>query len=192
MLHWLVDHATIVYVLLGFLGLAFGVGWWTTRDRRYAISFGAVACLIFGIWLLSAFTVTDAKLVQRTLQQMSNAVAARRPEVILANVSDHFELNQQGKAFFRELVERYVTSGQVDSIWVSDFEVRELSRAERKATVLFNVGGTGPAIEGSGFYRCEAKFALEQDDRWRLLSFRLAIPPLDPAKGQNVELPFGR
>jgi hypothetical protein len=189
MLNWLADNATSLSALLAFLALALGVGWWMTRERRYAIGAAVVVCVIISIWLLGRFRVTDAQRVRATLQQMADAVAARRPDVIMANVSENFEVNHQNKAFFRNLVENYVGSGQVQSIWVSNFEVRELSRAQRRATVLFNVGGTGPAIQGDGFYRCEAKFALEENNHWRLVSFRLAIPPIDPASGQNIELP---
>lgn len=192
MFNWIADNAATISVLLGFAGLGLGVGWWMTRERRYAIGAGGVICLIGVVWLVSHVTVTDTRRLRSTVQEMADAVGARRPDIIMGDVSDRFELNGLGKEAFRGVVERYVGGGQVDSMWVSDIQIRELSRPERRATVLFNVGASGPAIRGEGFYRCEAHFALEENEHWRLVGFRLSIPPLDPASGHTVDLPFGR
>src|SRR5271154_1026409 len=144
MFSWLADNAVTVSVVLGFIGLALGTGWWMTRERRYGIAALVVFCLIALVWLLRSLTVTDSQRLHRTLQEMTDAVAARRADVIMANVSESFELSHHDKAFFGEIVEHVLASGHVQSLWIADFSVRELSRSQRRATVLFNVGGTGP------------------------------------------------
>lgn len=190
MLTWLADEPTTAYLLLGVLALAAGMGWWMNRQGRYAVGFLTAAVLIGLVWLIGRFVVTDARRVHDVLQQMADAVAARRPAAILDNISDSFRLGRCGKEDFRAAVEHHVSRGDVADLRIRDYSVRELSRAGRSATVRFTVIPSGSEVPEGSVYRCEARFALDPDGRWRLQSFKLAHPPIDPGVGPNIEIPI--
>ncbi len=190
MLTWLADEPTLAYFVLGIVALVAGMSWWMNRQRWSALVFLSALLLIGVVWALGRFLVTDAGRIRMTLDEISRAVSGHHGAAIFANISDRFELGRCGKEDFRGIVERYVDQGEVSGLSFSQFEVRDLSRASGMATVRFTVFPAGRAVPEGSVYRCEGRFRRDGDGRWRLQTFKLSYPPIDPAVGPNIQIPI--
>ena len=190
MSNWLLEDPTTVYVALGLAGFALAVGWWMQPRRGYLIGLGAVIVLIGLLALVNFLVDTDGKRIQRKVQAMAAAVAARDVEGIFRHVSADFRLRGMDRSQFRQRVEEHIRRGDVQTLTVWEYQARDLSRDQRSATVTFSVKGHGPTTSGVEFYNCRAQFVLDGDGEWRLRGFDLFLPQVDPTTGQPIDLPF--
>ena len=187
---WIVDDPTLVLVLLGVGALVLALAWWLTRKRYYLMGAAALGVLALVVWLLYRFVPTDAKQIERNLQDMAAAVDAKDVNRLFSHVSDEFMFHLHNKADFRRGVEGYLRRGEVQGVTVWGFEVRELSRERHTAKVLFNAKGRGTAFGGHEYVRCKAHFVLDPDGEWRLKGFELYQPQIDPDQGEPLVVPF--
>jgi hypothetical protein len=188
MSNWLLEDPTTAYVVLGLAAFALAVGWWMQPRRGYLIGLGAVIALIGLLVLVNLLVETDGKRIERKIQAMAAAVAARDVEGIFRHISADFRLRGMDRSQFRQRVEGH--RGDVQTLTVWDYQARDISRDNRAATVTFSVKGHGQATSGVEFYNCRAQFVLDPDGEWRLRGFDLFLPQVDPMTGQPIELPF--
>jgi hypothetical protein len=187
---WIVDDPSLVFLILGISALCLTALWWQTRNRHLLVGLGAIAALFFIVWLLSKLINTDSKQIEGKLQSMAAGVKNSNPEQIFEHISRDFKLGSLGKDGFRPIVEEYMKSRKVTGMEVWNFSAKDVSRSGKKATVVFKVKGKGTANFGYEFFNCQAVFVLDPDDQWRLQSFQLYPPHIDPASGQSLSLPF--
>jgi ketosteroid isomerase-like protein len=188
---WLVDDPTAVYLILGVAVFALAVAWWMTRKRTYAVGVGLGAGLLAVLWLVSAFIHTDAKQIEHNIRDMGSGVEANNLDRVFAHIADDFSVGGMDKSAFRQYAERFLRLHRVTGIVVWDYEPQEVSRADRTAVVTYKVKAHGiEDAQGVPFYNCRATFVLDADGQWRLRTFQLFLPTVDPIRGEPIPLPF--
>src|SRR5438270_748958 len=139
MVSWVVDHAVLLYVLLGCVFAAFAAAWWLTRKKPHLVAAGVVLGLIFLVWLLTAFTVTDRQRIEQVIRALAQGVSANKPDDVVKHLSRDFSYGSIDRdaaaAYMSENVRRY----QIANVHVWDFDFEKLSREEGKAKVGFLV-----------------------------------------------------
>ncbi len=206
---WLVDDPSVFYLVLGLVALGLGTGWWMnrgkedrtiwqglmagrlTRKQQYMVGLFLVGLLFVLVVVLSLSVVTEFKRIQWVIKDMSDGVAHQDIDRIFQHVSEEFH-TQRGttKSQFRPVVERYMKSGEIQKVKVWDFDAVEISREKGLAIIDFQVKGEGNLErEGQLGYRCRAVFVLE-DDQWRVKTFDLFPPHIDPDSKEYIPLPY--
>jgi len=117
-------------------------------------------------------------------------VNARNLDQVFKHVANDFQFGGANKAEFRKRAEGYLNQGEEAGLRVWDVNVRDLSRPNRSATVVFKVKIQHPQTSGVEFYNCRARFTLDPDGQWRLKGFQLFPPQTDPDTGEALELHF--
>lgn len=186
MLHWIVDNAVLLYVLIAFFAFGFGLLYRNTRDRRalYALT-GTVA---FGllVWLLSILIVTDQQQIRRNLHAMADAVTNRKTEQLTKYLAPEVFFNRDRSKLDRATIVA-VSKQQADrlniqGIRLTQFHFEKLSREEKKAIVLFSaVVEMGEILNPC---RCKTEFVY-QGDTWLLH----AVEIFTPVGNQPIQIP---
>jgi hypothetical protein len=178
---WLVDHPTLIDVLLIVIALACAIRWWQGhKDRSLFGVIGAVLVLVV-IWLLGLFLPSDAKKIDHALQEMSVGVQTHDVNRIFQHVSEQFEQGSPtftstlNKAAFRQRAESIIGNRHVTEVRVWDVKVEEFSPDKRQAKVTFSAKPKGDWSQDV-FYRVRAEFVLDPDGQWRLKGFRVFNP----------------
>lgn len=187
---WLVDDPSVVYLILGLAAVGFAAAWWMTKLGKYLIGLGVVVGLAVLVWLLGFLIVTDAKQIRRAIEDMAAGVEAHNLDQIFSHVSDSFRRGSSTKADFRKVVEAFISSGRAQAVTVWDFQPVEISRENGRAVMDFMVKGRGEGLAEGTFFRCRAVFVLDPDGKWRVQTFDLFQPHIDPASHQTVPLPL--
>lgn len=207
---WLADDPTPVYVVLGALALIVLPISWMNRDRSIALGSSKdkrreprtinaliLGALVIGFLLLLAgvarlidhLVVSDHEQIELSVREMAGAVVAGDTERVFRQVSERFlSPNHRDKKAFREFARQYIDKGQVQDIVVWDFRFEQpASRQSRSGTVFFLVKVRGDIVQTHQdlFYRVEAKYRLDEDNRWRMEGFQL----MDPVANQVIPLP---
>ena len=190
-MYWFIDQPTTLFLVLG--GAAFGLAtaWWMTRKRPDIAAAGVAAALLVVVWLLSTFIDTDAKRIERTILDMGSGVEANDLNRIFSHISSDFSAAALDRAAFRDRAENFMRAHRPAGIVVWDYEPIEISRPDGTATVIFKVKTHGiDDARGVPFYNCRANFVLGQDGEWRMRTFQLFLPTVDPLRGDPIALPF--
>jgi hypothetical protein len=185
MLTWLVDNATLLYMLLGIVGILCAVVWWRTRQRPYAIAVGVVLLLVIVVGTLSHFVQTDSMRIEGVVKDMAAGVQAHDLDRVFRHVSDRFTFRGNDKAAFHKKCQGIMDVRNVTAIEVWEFEPREISRERKTARMEFRVKPRGNWEGGYAFYRCVADFVLDADGQWRLQTFEV----LNPYINERMEIP---
>jgi hypothetical protein len=189
MVTWLVEGPTVLYFVLGIAAVAAGLRWWVSRRRPAAIAFAAAAGLIAVLAGLDLFVPTDNKQIQWKIDAMAKALARHDVHAAFAHVSDRFLF----QGFTKSEAQRFTSAhiGEVQSITVWNYELREISRDEGKAVVTFSFKGRGTSGHNVDFFNGRAEFVLDRDGQWRLSGFEPYAPQVDPMSGQPIYIPIG-
>lgn len=203
---WLVDDPTTVLFVLALLALPLGVFWWIRRGddfgknklnwfkgllgrRMTPNQFCAMGLTIIGVIAVLTlvsylFVETDNKRIRRAVKEMSAGVKEQNIDKIFSHVSERFNLMGQGKESYRPVVERHIRNGDITEISVWDFEEAKISDSKKDGTIEFMFRPKGTMTQA--WYRCVATFVRDPDGKWRLATFRVFEPQIDPATGQSV------
>ena len=133
----LFDHAATVMFLLGFVALAFGLGWWYTRLGKYLVAAGGMLLLILLLWLLSLFVVTDRQQIRRNLEAMAQGVLDGKPDAVFKHLAKDFAFEQIGREEFVQRATREIQGRRVKDLHLWDFDFEEFSASQGKAKVAF-------------------------------------------------------
>jgi len=208
---WLVDDPSNALMILALLALSLGVIWWVRRGEDYgtkklswlkglqarrltlnqccAIGLTCLGFLGVVVLLLYFFVDSDDKRIRRAIKEMSEGVREQNVDKIFAHVSERFSLMGQGKTSYRSVVERYIRNGDITDISVWDFDEAKLSEDMKNAkTIEFMVKPKGTLSQGVG-YRCLATFVRDSDGQWRLQTFVVSQPHIDPASKRQIIYP---
>jgi hypothetical protein len=167
---------TPVVVVLAVGAVVCFVGYWRTRQRKHLIGLGISLALIGVVWLIASLIPTDRRAIEKSLMDIVAGIRNRSTDQVFANLSDDFRYRTHNKSSFRGIVDSHIRVGDAADLEVWDYEVDNISRAEKKAEVHFNVRSSGAVPSGREFFLCKAKFVLEQDGKWRMQSFELFNP----------------
>jgi hypothetical protein len=192
MLAWPIDNAFYFYVLFICLAAGFLAAWWQTRHPRWLRALAAVAGAAIVLVLLTLFVDTDRKKIERTLREMADNTDRSHLDRVLTHVSEKFNgkfmvhgstvtwNKQQLGENARSACRRY----GVDGVIVNDVNIDFISESE--AVVKFRAK---PVIdEISPLFPCEARFALESDGRWRMISLKIFNPFVNSTEFFNLPL----
>jgi hypothetical protein len=179
MLSWLVDHATLLYVILISVGLLALAGWWQIRKRPFAIGFVVSAVLLGFVFASTLFVDTDRKQIERNLRALAAGMRETPPAKMFAlfskNIRGTFLVRgNQATWNFKEIctqVTRGQAAFQIADIAISDIQIKEING--REATVLFDAMPVGATIK---YFPCEAKFVKEDDGVWRMRALKIFDP----------------
>ncbi len=178
---WIFDNRRTIYLLLAAVAIVVAAIWWRTHSRKCR------AASILVLLLLLLFTVVDLFLRKETSQEQIErkigeiALAARHGanrDKVQDYVSDSFHSpSGNDKAAFLKEVANLSDRFEVTDVNPWDFRNITIDRSKRTATVRFNVsvkyGGNG---ENKVAATCEVDFVLEDDDQWRMKSYRVFLP----------------
>jgi hypothetical protein len=171
MLWWLVDHADLMFLILGVAALVLGCLWWMRRERWQLTGLIAALGLFALLWVVTDWVVTDRKQIVQTVQNMADAV--RKPDLdsFFEHVSPHFEYGGMHAKQFRNYVERQIRRFPISSFRISKVDTESISRDAGKGRAEFWIFLDEEAAPP---LRCEATFVLEEN-RWLLGGFKLFL-----------------
>jgi hypothetical protein len=164
---------------LGIVAVAFAAAYWTRRQGKYALGFVAVLLLVGLVALLDYLVVTDREQIVRNVAALCQAVGDRDLDKAFAHLSKDFRYHSLDKATFEQNVRRLVSIHQPNEAKAWDFEVLDVSREKRSATVLFRAKVKGNWSGGAEFYLVHAEYVLDPDGQWRMRTFKLSNPFVD-------------
>jgi hypothetical protein len=174
MLTWLVESATLFYIVLGTLALILSVAWWRIRKNSLVIGAAAAVALIAGLFLLGYFVETDSQRIENSVHEMVSGLRAHDIDRIFAQISDRFHFLSNDKSQFREKVTGTMHGHDVTDARVWGFTPLEgPSRDKGTARIEFFVKVKGNWGGEDVPYRCRADFVLDTDGKWRLLTFQI-------------------
>lgn len=173
MLWWLVDHATLVYLLLGLTALVLAAIYWSNRRANFLVASGVALGLIALFFLLTRIIVTDRKQLLLNVFAMARGVEEGDPEKVFKHFSREFRHESLDGDASRDRVARAIRARRVSNIGIASFDTEQLARADRKARATFLV-----SFDADGhrhLFRVRLDFVLEGDD-WRLKGVQLFNP----------------
>jgi hypothetical protein len=177
MLEWLVDHAYLFYLALGFIGLLLIARWWLTRQRTLLIALGIVASLAVLVFLLTLFIDSDQKQLDRIVHEMSGGVKKGALDRTFAHISEKFQTQGRGiginKSQLRKFAEDAIKNYGIEEVTVWQVEVEHLQRPNATVSFMAKAGGY------SQFFLVRANFVREGDGHWRMVDFKLFNPVVD-------------
>jgi hypothetical protein len=88
MLHWLIDNATLFYVLLICVACGLIAGWWVNRKRQFLIGLGVAVGLGVLVFLLSLIIETDRKKIASALEDMVTGVKNQDLDRTFSHIAD--------------------------------------------------------------------------------------------------------
>ncbi len=189
MLSWLADNWFLLVLLLAVVAVGFLAAWWFTRKKKFLLGVAAAAVLALAVFLIATFVVTDRKQMENAVTDMAAAVRAHDVDRLMSHLSNEFRSPKGAtKDQARTAAKGYMDTGMVNDAVVGDFELLDLSRPKRTATISFFVKFKGNAISSDhpGF-RCETTFVLDPDNQWRVKGFKLFFPP---TSNEEFSVPF--
>ena len=183
-MHWLVDHAGTVYLLLGIVALSLLAAFWLNRRVKFLGLAAGVLLVMVLFWLLSRAVITDRKQIELNLRAMAAAAVEGKADKLLPYLASDFHYEgvvdrRTAEGWMRRGLERHKPSDIV--IW--NYEATEVSRERKKAKVGFNVRASGPFGEAMYYFRCD--FVLE-NDVWKVQTFEV----FNPINEQKTRLPI--
>jgi hypothetical protein len=168
--------------------------WRRSEDNRFGKAAAVVAVLLvlwFG-WQLIRMNSRAAQMERKT-REMAAAIQTRNLDAVFQHISGEFRYGPMDKSRLRGVAQRYLDSGELNSIEVWDFEepqVKEAQGDEKASAILqFRVKPKGRDIP-EVFFRCASRWVLDADGQWRLAGFDLYrmpgnqpfSPPMFPAR----------
>jgi hypothetical protein len=208
---WLVDDPTDVFMALGVLALILGLIWWFNRGadfgqkrfgwikgliaRRLTLNqtcaagltfIGVLAVVILALYL---FVDTSNKRIRRAIQEMSDGVKEGNIDKIFSHISDQFQLMGMSKATFRREVESRRNRGDVTEVAVWGFEEPEFTKDKKEAKIEFRIKPKGSVVQVQTGFRCLATFVRDPDGQWRLKTFSVSEPHINPKTGPSIYPP---
>jgi len=172
MLAWLVDHAHVVYFLLGVVVAGLLVSFWLRRRVRTLFFALCGAGVIALFWLLTLVVPTDRKQIEANLWAMAQAVMRKKPDDLRRHLAQDFEFQGMKRDELAQAAAAAAERYTVESVNLWEFDWKQVG--ERNAEVHFRClakgkdGGTFLAI-------CRAAFAKEGEE-WKLRSIRFHRP----------------
>ena len=172
---WLADDPTLVYMILAALAMILGVAWWRTKQGKLFLGAIGAILLIGVVWLIGHYTMTDAKRIQRVVEEMAAALQRHDLNGVFVHTSRDFSYHGITRERAREQLEGILRRRDVTEVVVWDFNPESISREQRSATMAFLVKPRGNWGNGAEHYLCRAEFVLE-DGQWRMRTFRIFNP----------------
>jgi hypothetical protein len=177
-LSWLSDNSLFLCILFLAVGWGFLVFWWRTKQRHYLLGVyvSAPLALAFAVLPYLNLSHSDARQIEQVIRDMCKGVKANDVDRVFRHLSKDFRHGGKNKEDFCRAAEKAIVDHNVEDVIVWDFEVLDLSREKRIGQVAFSVKAKGNWSAGAEYYRCEAEFLLNTDNRWRLRGFELFNP----------------
>ncbi len=182
-MHWLVDNPGALYLALAIAAVAFLVAF---RLRGRALHLGlALGCLaLIGLfWLLSQWIMTDRKQITSNVRSMAAAVVNADREQLFRYVAPDFQFQTMNRDDLYRVVENGVKQHQVKDVYVSQIEVEELSRPERRAKVNFLA--RVDSADGQRLFLLKTDFTLD-GDVWKIKTMKLYNPLVNQDQPINI------
>ena len=174
MVWWLVDHASVVYLVLGITALVLGCLWWMTRKRAYGFAAIVAAALLLLVWLLSVFVVTDRMRIVQTVEIMARAVDQRNLDAFFKHVSPQFKHDLMDAPQFRLYTETQLRRYKVFKFHVFKITAEDVSRQTGTGKAQFWIDVEGGWEGEAPPLRCVATFVFEREE-WLLKGFKLFL-----------------
>src|SRR5690349_122568 len=87
---WLIDHANVVYILLGIVALGFVTAWWLNKRVKF-LAYALLPLALIGLfWLFTRMVVTDQQQIQLNVEAMAEAVVNQDADRLFRHVSTKF------------------------------------------------------------------------------------------------------
>jgi len=172
MLSWLVDHANVVYFVLGAVVLSLLVSFWLKRRIRTLFMALAGLALIVVFWLLTVVVPTDRKQIEANLWAMARAVRDKKPDDLVRHWARDFEFMGRSRAELAKAVTGTADRFHVESINLWEFDWKSITAD--KAEVWFRCVANG---QGGGTFLAIARANfVKEGDAWKLQRIRFFQP----------------
>jgi hypothetical protein len=182
MLAWVVDHAHVIYFVLGVAVLGLLVSWWLNRRVRTLFFVLVVVALIVLFWLLTHIVPTDRKQIESNLWAMERAVRDNKPSDLAKHLASDFTFAGKKRDELAKAATQAADLYEVDSINLWEFDWKSVT--DERAEVWFRCAAHGKG--GRPFLAiCRATFTKE-GGQWKLqrISFH------QPVANTNEEIPI--
>jgi len=161
---FLIDNANIWYVLFAMVGLGFGAAWWVNRRPKLLLGFGAAVGLIAGLWLLTSLVMTDRKQLELIIHELADAAVEGKADVFQKHLAKDFQLQGHDRQAIVDKLNKAAKGYQVYDIYISGFDVEEMTATTAKAYFLiavrtrrdeqpFLIAGRGLFIKEEGHWK---------------------------------------
>lgn len=171
---WLSEGSFTAYLILVVVGLCAALAWQRTR-KKWLLGLIGIALIAAGaLFSIDRAFESDREQLARKVNEMAAAVEPpRNMDKLFGNVSPDFRYGHIDKPAFREFCERAAAGRDVRELKIWDFVVGEVSRQRREAEASFRFKIEAVGVPSGAFYRCDARFRLDADNQWRLLTFKV-------------------
>jgi hypothetical protein len=180
---WLIDHANILYILLGIVALGFVTAWWVNKRVKFLAYAGITLLLIGVVWLLTLVVPTDRREIQQHVQAMADAVVRGDDNELFKHVARDFRYKDMTREQLAAVIKGVAARHKITEVKIWEFDFDEVSREQRTAKARFKAT-VFDAESVLAMVLCIATFTRE-DDQWKLqtIDFRNASNPDQPMPG---------
>lgn len=182
MLDAIVDHSTIVYILLIVICSGLLFTWRRTRKWGYLAGTAVGLLLVVGMAVLAQVVETDQKKIETAIQSAATAVEKRDTATIERNLARDFRFQSADKKAFLEKGEALIRSGEAAKVEVWDMRLDSIDKKNGTARISFMSKPRGRNIPDASHFRVEAELVRESDGQWRLRTFQIFHPFIDTSQ----------
>jgi uncharacterized membrane protein (Fun14 family) len=185
---WLIDHANLVYILLGIVALGFVTAWWLNKRVKF-LAYALLPLALIGLfWLFTRMVVTDQQQIRQHVEAMAEDVVNQDADRLFRHVSARFKYHGMDRKQMNDAVARALKLHKVGGAFISNYAPIDIDRGAGKAKVAFLVKVDDLSGNMVFFARCEAAFVLE-DAEWKLSGVEFFNPVANQDQPMAIPLP---
>jgi hypothetical protein len=185
---WIVDHAGLLYVILGIAAAGFVVGWWFDKRVKFLGFAAGVLALMGLVWLLTQLVATDRTQLKQTVEAMARDVVDGKMDDLFKHIAPDFNYKGMNRDMLHRLAQNSVKGYKINNITIAKFDA-DVAPNRKTAKTSFNVTPFSDTGDYLGIFRTEADFVREGEE-WKLKTLRFYNAVVDQDK--EIDLPFFR
>jgi hypothetical protein len=183
---WFVDNASALYVLLGIVAAGLVATCYLNKRVKF-LGFAAGVIVLMGLlWLITQYGTSDAQQLEKNVNAMADAVKNGNVDELFKHVSKDFRMKDMTRDVLYAAARTSIESHKVSDIRITQFEVEDISRANKTAKVRFKVTAWAAGTDTPHPFVTRGEFALE-GEQWKLKSMRFYKTFVDT--DQEIDLP---
>src|ERR1019366_6147014 len=144
---WFVDNANVLYILFGLVAAGLVALWWLNKRTKYLVYAAGVLVLVGPVWLTTRFVVSDSKQLERNVHAMATAVENGKVDDLFKHFARDFTYHGMNRDMLQHAARAAIEKNKVSEVRITQFQVEEISRANKFAKTRFRVTAWGAGID---------------------------------------------